>query len=183
MPRPNPSSPKTVRPRPNTLDRPKQPQLPEASSDSESDPEDDDFKPEALPSPTLPDLESPIIYDHPDIKSLLERKCEGSYVIHKDKFKNTETNPYTIYAVKPSKRTGENRIQTAQIHFDKVLQKYKVGSALYATVDAFLESNASSLKFNSKFDRPHYINPHDIIPPRRSEAPIEENPYVEHYKR
>ena len=183
LPRPDPASPKKLPSRPSTLDRLKPQILPEISSESETDSDDDGFKPADIPpSPTLP-MESPIIYDHPDIKSLLDGKCEGSYVIHKDKNKNSETNPYTIYAVKPSKRTGENRIQTAQIHFDRALQKYKVGTALYATVDAFLESNASALKFNSKFDRPHYINPHELINPERFKAQKEENPYVEHYKK
>ena len=150
MPRPDLSSPEKLPWRLDTFDRLKPHIIQEISSDSESAVEDGSFKPTDIPpSSTLP-MESQIIYDHPDIKSLLVGKCIGSYVIHKDRFKNTETNPYTIYAVKPSKRTGENKIQRAEIHFDTFLQKYRIGSSLYATVDAFLENNANSLKFNAK---------------------------------
>ena len=156
-------------------------------SNSGSDSDADDFKPSpsnSLPPKIFPNLESPTIKDHPNVKSLLDGKPEGYYVIHKDKNRNTATNPYSIYAVKQSKRTGDNRVQTAQIHFDTFSQHYLVGSKPYPTLDAFLENNTETLKFNVKFDRPHYIDPREIREGSEGfKPPKDETPYIEHYKR
>ena len=171
------------RSKPSTLDRVQELKLPDPSNDSGSESEPEYSPSDPLPPRTLPNLESPIIFDYPDVKKLLEGKCEGTYVIHKDKHKNSETNPYSILVVSPSRSTGTNRIKTAEIYFDAASNEYKIGKRSYASVDCLLESNSETFKFNVKFDRPHYINPHEIIGSEKVKEPKEENLYVEHYKK
>ena len=158
-----------------------------SKNDSESDSETEVLKlknhSDTLPPRTLPNLESPTIYDHPDIKSVLEGKLEGSYVIHKDNTTNNESNPYTIHAVKASKRTGEKVVVTAQINFDTYSRKYRIGNKSYPTLDAFIETNSDTLRFNSKFDRQHYLSPKEIKGTGEFKAFKEETPYVEDYKK
>ena len=163
-----------------------------SKNDSESDSDTEVLKlrkhSDTLPPRTLPNLESPTIYDHPDIKSVLEGKVVGSYVIHKDNTTNTESNPYTLHAVKASRRAGENRVVTAQINFDTHSGKYKIGGRSYPTLDVFIETNSEKLRFNSKFDRQHYLNTKEMkeISPKglgEFKALKKEIPYVEDYKK
>ena len=158
-----------------------------SKNDSGSDSETEVLKlrkhSDTLPPRTLPNLESPTIYDHPDIKSVLEGRIEGSYVIHKDNTTNTESNPYTIHAIKASKRTGENVVVTAQINFDTYSRKYRIGNKSYPTLEAFIETNSDTLRFNSKFDRQHYLSPKEIKGTGEFKAFKEETPYIEDYKK
>ena len=158
-----------------------------SKNDSESDSDTEGLKlrkiSDTLPPRTLPNLESPTIYDHPDIKSVLEGKLEGSYVIHKDNTTNTESNPYTIHAVKASTRTGGKVIATVQINFDTYSRKYRVGKRSYPSLDAFIETNSDTFRFNSKFDRPHYLSPKEIKGTGEFKAFKEEIPCVEDHKK
>ena len=72
-------------------------------------------------------------------------------MIHRDQKTNNESNPFTIYVVKKSRRTGWNKIATASVHFDKKKQEYgflKSQTITYPTIEALIEDNKSLLRFN-----------------------------------
>jgi len=144
---------------------------------------------EEPPPLTDPTLESPIIYNHPKAKSLLNGKPAGTYLIHQDDKRNTEAKPYTIYAIQTSRRTGDNRCSSASIFFHEDTNTYSIGSEAKAfrSIDELLEAHGEFLRFNVKFDRPHYVDYKDIPESKDShhqmKSTAEENPYVENYRR
>ena len=98
---------------------------------------------------------SPVVHDHPDVDSLLFNKSEGSYVIHRDKTRNNDRNPFTIHVVKKSHRTGWNIIAAENIHFDTQNQEYsfmKNRDMKYLTIESLIEDNKALLKFNLMLD-------------------------------
>ena len=145
---------------------------------------------EEPPPLTEPTLESPIIYNHPKAKSLLNGKPAGTYLIHHDENRNTEAKPYTIYAIKTSRRTGDNRCSPAHIFFHADTNTYSVGSKdakAFRSIDELLEAHSEFLRFNVKFHRPHYLDYKDIPESKdyrhQTKSSAKENPYVENYRR
>ena len=117
-------------------------------------------------TPPEPNLESPVIYDHPDAKSLLDGKPAGTFLIHQDKNKNTDTKPYTIYTIKASKTTGKNRLYPTSINFNKETNTFNAGEKgegkSYSTLDDLITANSHYLKHNVKFDQANYVDTQDI---------------------
>ena len=117
------------------------------------------------PSSVQSELDDNVIYDHPDAKSLLAGFPAGTYVIHHDHKRHTETNPYTLYAVKASKRTGNDRVYPVAITFDPKNKSYMVGDKVegktYSSLDSLIEQNSGFLSQNVKFM--HYV-PKNKIP-------------------
>ena len=111
------------------------------------------------PSSAQSELDDNVIYDHPDAKSLLTGFPAGTFVIHHDHKRHTETNPYTLYAVKASKRTGNNHVYPVEITFDPKNKSYmvgdKVGGKTYSSLDSLIEQNSVFLCKNVKFI--HYV--------------------------
>ena len=144
---------------------------------------------EGPPSLNETTLESPIIYNHPKAKTLLDGKPSGTYLIHHDQNRNTDAKPYTIYAIKTSRRTGGNRCSPASIFFNADTNRYTVGTEggrSFESIDELIEAHSDFLRFNVKFERPHYIDHKDI--PRSNDysdqlkTRSEETPYVENYR-
>ena len=116
------------------------------------------------PSSAQSEWDDNVIYDHPDAKSLLTDFPAGTYVIHHDQKRHTETNPYTLYAVKASKRTGSNRVYPVAITFDPKNESYMVGDKVdgktYSSLDSLIEQNSGFLSKNVKFL--HYVPKKEI---------------------
>ena len=103
-----------------------------------------------------------IIYDEPNVRSRILGKPEGTFLIYQGD-DNTEENPYTIYAVKFSRRAGKNIVIPASIFYNSADKTFTVmGKGDYApsypTLRALIEGNDSFLQHHYTKTPPGYIN-------------------------
>ena len=86
-----------------------------------------------------------------------------------------EENPYTIYAVKKSKSTGDNRAGAATVHYNDAMDTFSVGNKKgrgYSSLKSLIDGNKDTLKDIVTLETPpstcpsktnDYINPKEII--------------------
>ena len=144
------------------------------TNDSSSDPSDDESQEEEPPisehgaaaaggEQLHSDDDIEIVENRKNVRSLIEGKPVGTYVIHRGR-KNKPQNPYTIYAIKYSKRENRDRVVPANIYYDPEEQSYRVGHTrkTFPSLSALINGNRAILK--DHYIEPTYVtNPHHTL--------------------
>ena len=94
------------------------------------------------------------------MKELLNEKPVGTFIVHRDSMKNTELNPYTIYAMKFSKTEQKNRVCPANVRYAPLDKMYFVGNRKdrgYSTLKDLIQGNRATLKY--EFVEQQYVLP------------------------
>lgn len=90
-----------------------------------------------------------ILYNVSNVDRLLDGKPLGTFLIHKGS-ENTESMPYTIYAVRCSKRLGINKVYPASVLYNSDEKRFAVKgkkAASFPSLEVLIEANKSILKY------------------------------------
>ena len=111
------------------------------------------------PSPIVENTETgddeiEILYNEPDIRSLISGKAVGTFLIHKGPA-NADDRPYTIYAIKASTSSGKPMVISSTVLYDPDCKTFSIGYSRgpsYPSLRALIDGQKENLKY-------HYIKP------------------------